>query len=233
MTSDKEQAMDRSKRAAGAALIGVLLGIAAPAQAIAQNNCTPVTFERGRSSATLRGTAPPEDIVCYTFAAGAGKTAHLSVSGRNMIVSVIGVGDARESWTFKTTAQTYKFVVGQMMRSVTPEPYSVTLSLTGAAVAAATAGKAHFDCPPSLDGRKLLNWNVFDGPGPGARNVYPTLKGDGSADALWIISPAQAASGNVRIRCGYDHTEKVVEFRLTPAIHRCISPELSHGFDCE
>ena len=56
----------------------------------------------------------------------AGQTAQLKVTGN---ISVIGIGDAQVSWTFKTTAQTYNFVVGQLMRSVKPEPYTVTLSV--------------------------------------------------------------------------------------------------------
>ena len=95
----------------------------------AQENCTPVHFERGKSSAIFHGTAPPEDVICYTFDAGAGQTANLKVSGSNMIISVVGIGDARESWTFKTKAQTYKFIVSQLMRSVSNAPYTVTLSV--------------------------------------------------------------------------------------------------------
>ena len=95
----------------------------------AQENCKPVQFARGQSSATIHGTAPPEDTICYSFAARAGQTARLRITGTNMIISVIGVGDARDSWTFTTKARTYRFVVGQLMRSVTPEPYTVTLSI--------------------------------------------------------------------------------------------------------
>jgi hypothetical protein len=73
--------------------------------------------------------APPENSVCYSFAAADGQTAHLKVTGRNMIISVIDVGDARDSWTFRTKVQTYKFIVVQLMRSVTSEPYTVTLSV--------------------------------------------------------------------------------------------------------
>jgi hypothetical protein len=35
----------------------------------------------------------------------------------------------RDSWTFMTNAQTYKFIVAQLMRLVTSEPYTVTLSV--------------------------------------------------------------------------------------------------------
>jgi hypothetical protein len=65
----------------------------APVSPHAQENCTPVRFEHGKSSATIRGTAPPDDVVCYTFDAATGQTASLKVAGRNLIISVIGVGD--------------------------------------------------------------------------------------------------------------------------------------------
>ena len=46
-----------------------------------------------------------------------------------MTISVIGVGDDRDSRIFTTKAQTYKFIVAQEMRSATPEAYTVTLSI--------------------------------------------------------------------------------------------------------
>ena len=100
-----------------------------PASAYAQDKCAPIQFGRGQSSATLRGMAPPNEMVCYTFAAGAGQMASLKVTGRNMMMSVIGIGDARDSYTFRTSSQTYKFIVAQLMRSASPEPYTVTLSI--------------------------------------------------------------------------------------------------------
>lgn len=120
----------------------VALGLlAAPAVARAQDNCTLVQFARGASSTTIQGKAPPEGVICYTFKAGADQTAHLQVSGRNVIISVIGVGDARTEWTFKTKAQTNKFIVGQLMRAVNAEPYTVTLSIA----AKARCGLDHLD----------------------------------------------------------------------------------------
>jgi hypothetical protein len=101
--------------------VGLLVLLACALAALAahaQENCTPVHLERGKSLAIIHGTAPPEDVICYTFGTGAGQTTNLKVSGSNMIISVVGIGDARESWTFKTKAQTYKFIVGQLMRSV-------------------------------------------------------------------------------------------------------------------
>jgi hypothetical protein len=110
-------------------LLVLLTCALATVAAHAQENCTPIHFESGKSSAIIQGTAPPEGVICYTFDAGAGQTANLKVSGSNMIISVVGIGDARESWTFKTKAQTYKFIVSKLMRSVSNAPYTVTLSV--------------------------------------------------------------------------------------------------------
>ena len=111
-------------------LFGVLLAVSAlAASASAAEECHAGHFKPGTSSITLRGTAPPDQALCYTFAAGAGQTADLRITGRNMILSVEGVGDARDAFTFKTKPQTYRFIVGQLMRSVTAEAYAVTLSV--------------------------------------------------------------------------------------------------------
>ena len=113
----------------GRACLSLLALMASAAAAQAQQRCAAVHFKRGMSSAVIHGVAPPNDVVCYKFGAGAGETASLKVAGNNMIISVYGVGDAREAWTFTTQRQTYKFVVGQLMRSATNEPYTVTLSI--------------------------------------------------------------------------------------------------------
>jgi hypothetical protein len=76
-----------------------------------------------------KGVAPPEGTVCYSFATAKGQTANLKVTGQDIIISVVDVGDALDSWSFRTKAQTYKFIVAQLMRSVTNEPYSVALSV--------------------------------------------------------------------------------------------------------
>jgi hypothetical protein len=101
-----------------------------PSIAQAQDNCTPIHFARGASSLVIQGQAPANGVNCYTFKAGEGQTARLQVTGRNTIISVIGIGDARQAWTFRTKAQTYQFVVGQLMRAVQPEPYTLTLSIS-------------------------------------------------------------------------------------------------------
>jgi hypothetical protein len=77
----------------------------------------------------IQGKANPEVVECFTFHAGMDQMVHLHVSGRNMFITVIGVGDARSEWTFKTQARAYRFLVGQMARSNHDEPYAVTLAI--------------------------------------------------------------------------------------------------------
>jgi hypothetical protein len=110
-------------------LISVLIGLVMPGVSHAESNCLPIRFDPGRSSATIHGMAPPDTATCYSFTAAANQTASLEIAGNNMMISVIGLGDDRLSWTFKTEAKTYNFIVGQQFRSVTTEPYTVTLSI--------------------------------------------------------------------------------------------------------
>jgi len=117
----------RAKRAALAVtVIAVVIG---STSSRAQENCSPIRFAKGQTSATIHGTAPPQGSVCYSFASGAGQTANLRVIGNNMVFTITGVVDDQDSWTFRTKAQTYKFFVSQQMRSVTTERYTVTLSI--------------------------------------------------------------------------------------------------------
>jgi hypothetical protein len=111
-------------------LVVFMLGLTTPmTSASAARTCTPVHFEKGRFWAKVTGLAPPNEALCYTFRAKAGQTARLVVRGQNMIVSVIDVGDAQTTWTFKTQAKTYQFVVGQLMSSVKSEPFTVDVSV--------------------------------------------------------------------------------------------------------
>jgi len=89
-------------------------------------------------------------------------------------------------------------------------------------------GRAHFECPASLDGHRVLNWNLFDGSQP----VPQQLAKDGSGTVVWTINPAQTEGGGVRIICGYRDTPKVREFALGPEIRRCSNPQMSRAFDC-
>ena len=103
-----------------------LLIVAGTAQA---ESCQPIQFERGSYSGTVRGIAPPEGLVCYEVRTGAGQHAEVLVEGRNMIFSIPGVTEVQEQHSFTTEKKTYQILVGQLMRSVTDEPFSLTVSV--------------------------------------------------------------------------------------------------------
>jgi hypothetical protein len=96
------------------------------AQSVHAESCSPIQFERGHFSGTVEGVAPADGTVCYTLATGAGQQATLSVEGRNVIFSIIDLVDARDRYRFTTKQKTYRIIVGQLMRSVTPEPFTLT-----------------------------------------------------------------------------------------------------------
>jgi hypothetical protein len=107
--------------------LAAVCAVAIPAHG--QDNCKPVVFPKGQTITTLQGNAPAMGPVCYTFDAAAGRTARLKVTGTNMAMSVVDVGDDREEFNFPTQAQTYKFLVFQQMRSASPQRYTVMMEL--------------------------------------------------------------------------------------------------------
>jgi hypothetical protein len=110
--------------------LALAASLACAPPAPAQQNCQRISFARGESSTIITGVAPAEDVLCYEFAAQAGQTATLKVlSGRNVIFSIHGVMDAQNDYSFRTQQKTYKFVVGQMMRSITNEPFRLRVSV--------------------------------------------------------------------------------------------------------
>lgn len=91
--------------------------------------CQEIRFQRGHDSGTVRGVAPPEDVVCFRMTTGAGQTANLEVKGRNVMFAIPGVVEGQDSYSFTTENKTYRINVGQLMRSVTDEPFSLTVSI--------------------------------------------------------------------------------------------------------
>ncbi len=91
--------------------------------------CQEIRFQRGHDSVTVKGSAPPDDVICYRMTTGAGQTADLKVKGRNVMFSVAGVVEGQDAYSFATEKKTYRIEVGQLMRSVTDEPFSLTVSI--------------------------------------------------------------------------------------------------------
>ncbi|MEM9104240.1 MAG: hypothetical protein AAGC96_01185 [Pseudomonadota bacterium] len=112
-----------------AVLISINLSMATGLHA--QENCKPVRFAAGASSAEVNGDAPPEDVLCFSLETGNGQTATVRVTrGNNIVFSILGVVDAQDSFIFTTEAKTYEIIVGQLMRSVTDQPFTLQISVT-------------------------------------------------------------------------------------------------------
>ncbi|MCB1936593.1 MAG: hypothetical protein KDF59_11685 [Nitrosomonas sp.] len=92
-------------------------------------NCETIQFERGHSSVVIEGTASPDGIICYEITTGDGQTADIAISGANMMFSIDGVTDAQYQYQFTTANKTYAIRVGQLMRSVTDQAYTLTISI--------------------------------------------------------------------------------------------------------
>lgn len=100
--------------------------VAAAAQA---ENCEHIRFQSGAYSQTVHGIAPPDDVICYEITTRAGQTADITVTGNNVIFSIGGVIDAQDSYSFTTEKRTYQIFVGQLMRSVTNQPFELMVSI--------------------------------------------------------------------------------------------------------
>jgi len=92
--------------------------------------CETIHFKRGESSGTINGIAPPDDVKCYKMTTGQGQTATLRVvAGKNIIFSIDGLVEAQDAYTFTTDRKTYKIYVGQLMRSIADEPFTLFVSV--------------------------------------------------------------------------------------------------------
>jgi len=93
--------------------------------------CRSIRFERGASSAQVRGTAPAEGFDCLRFGAGNGQDVQVSVrSARDQVAFTIdGVVDDRDSFRFRSSKKTYELRVHQTMKAVAPVPYELSLAI--------------------------------------------------------------------------------------------------------
>jgi hypothetical protein len=204
----------------------------------AQQTCTPLRFPAGQTTIVVTGTArtdPP--FACYFLTTQADQTASINILSQSpkddTAFNIEGLVDNQDKYSFRTQNKTYRIDVYLTFARQLPRPFSMQVTVGGAAGRAASSmasgtGGAHFECPASLEGHKALNWNLFDG----SRQVPQQLAGDGSGTVVWTIAPAEAARGGVRIRCGSQNTSKVKEFMLGSGIRRCTNAEMSRAFDC-
>jgi hypothetical protein len=98
-------------------------------QVVHAGGCETIRFQRGESSGSVHGVAPPDDVVCYQMTTGAGQTATLEIQGRNVMFSIDGVVDGQDRYSFTTEKKTYRVHVGQLMRAVQGEPFTLSVSI--------------------------------------------------------------------------------------------------------
>lgn len=93
--------------------------------------CKIIQFEAGASSTKISGSIDPEATACFHFAAGNGQTVRIAIQSKdkNTIFSVLGLVDARDKYEFKSQKKTYEIIIGQLMKSATPDTYQLTLSI--------------------------------------------------------------------------------------------------------
>lgn len=92
-------------------------------------NCETIRFQRGHSSAVIEVVAPPESTLCYQITTAAGQTADIAISGINMMFTIEGIVDAQDKYRFTTEKKTYRIYVGQLMRSVTNQPFTLNIAI--------------------------------------------------------------------------------------------------------
>jgi hypothetical protein len=112
---------------------GILLSALTVAAHAQQQQCTPIRFALGASTATLHGTArsdPP--FACYTLATGPLKTATIRIvqgSKSDIAFNIEGLVDNRHSYTFKTEAKTYKIEVYRTFARRPDQPFTMQVSV--------------------------------------------------------------------------------------------------------
>ncbi len=107
------------------------LMLAAQAVSAASSHCEAVQFKTGSFSATVQGDVDPEGVRCYSIATAKGQTADLSVKSKhnNTIFSIEGLADGRDQYTFTTEKKTYKIFVGQLMKAVEKDHFTLTITI--------------------------------------------------------------------------------------------------------
>ncbi len=95
----------------------------------AHEDCETIRFQRGNNGTVVKGVAPPDSVICYVITTAEGQIADVTVLGVNMMFSVEGVIDAQDKYQFSTEKKTYRINVGQLMRSVTDQPFTLEISI--------------------------------------------------------------------------------------------------------
>lgn len=97
----------------------------------AAQTCQEVRFNPGESGAFIDGIVQPEQRNCYSMSVRKGQKVFIGRVGgdKNVAITVIDVGDARESFEFAAPSSRVEFLVFQLFRSATPSDYSLHIQV--------------------------------------------------------------------------------------------------------
>lgn len=120
-----------------ATIAAALLPLCASPVARAQQNCTPIHFARGQSSAIVRGVAQsmdtPSSGSCYTLTTRRGQTATIVIVKKSLnddtAFTIPDVIDNQDKYTFKTTAKTYTIGVYRIFAREPDKPFTMRVTV--------------------------------------------------------------------------------------------------------
>jgi hypothetical protein len=102
-----------------------------------KSRCRPIKFKTGAISATVADTAKAETRdspvapLCYTLAASEGERAKVRlVSGKNVAITIEGIGDAKDSFDFTTRSGTYVLRVFTLFPTGQSAPFRMLVEVS-------------------------------------------------------------------------------------------------------
>ena len=106
--------------------------------AATRSGCTAIRFAAGSTSAVVTGSVPPEDPrdsdpepACYTLAVGEGQNAKIRLlSGKNVGITIPGVGDMSDSFDFTTRRGVYELQLFQLFPSGQAAPFRMQVEVS-------------------------------------------------------------------------------------------------------
>ncbi|SDD75338.1 hypothetical protein SAMN05421538_102351 [Paracoccus isoporae] len=98
--------------------------LATPAMA---QDCSPIRFAPGESGAFVKGDAPAEGSACYSIDLRPGQKffAEIVTGQADIAISIPGIGDNRNTFSFVTQQSRYELWVHQTFRAVEDAPFTM------------------------------------------------------------------------------------------------------------
>ena len=111
-------------RMAAALFVGFL------ASGATAEDCPAIKFAKGASSGEVSGQVTDGEGRCFSFAAGAGQTARLQLTGsENACFTVYDIADCQIDLSFPTGARTYRLIVAQLFPAPRAEAFALRLTI--------------------------------------------------------------------------------------------------------